>query len=114
MTPIRSQGKGKNNRLRFVYHPEDQTPMGNLYITGLPSTLGLGELDQIFHDLGISVTRSKIVSGSWTDTCAALVQVGSLEEAEIAIECLNDKEVYPIGDAEIIYLDTDKVEMEIK
>jgi len=73
------------------YQGEQNLPSDNLYIAGLP-TDGVDQdaINEIFSSLGHTVVRSRVLPDTKNfGTCAAMVQVGSVEEAAAAIEALN-------------------------
>jgi hypothetical protein len=69
----------------------DAKPSDNLYILGLPSpSVDQQALNELITGLGLTVARSKIIPDTrGTGSSAALVQVGSQEEADCAIQFLN-------------------------
>jgi len=77
--------------LTVKYAGADAQPSDNLYILGLPSpSVDQQALNELITGLGLTVARSKIIPDTrGTGSSAALVQVGSQEEADCAIQFLN-------------------------
>jgi RNA recognition motif-containing protein len=77
--------------VKVVYAGSDDTPSDNLYISNLPSP-GTTDaaLAQLIKGVGCTYKRSKIIPDTkgW-GCCAAMIQVGSMEEAAALIEELN-------------------------
>eukprot|EP00929_Paragymnodinium_shiwhaense_P081207 TRINITY_DN4243_c0_g1_i1.p1 TRINITY_DN4243_c0_g1~~TRINITY_DN4243_c0_g1_i1.p1 ORF type:complete len:764 (-),score=227.24 TRINITY_DN4243_c0_g1_i1:236-2527(-) len=74
-------------RVRFA--GKEQKPGANLYIAGLAPTIQEQQLHQTFEKVG-KVVRLRLLEKAESAETHALVQMGSLEEAEKAIEELND------------------------
>jgi hypothetical protein len=83
-------GGGGSSALLVKYAGDGVTPSDNLYISGLPGTITQEALMSLFQGLGLMVQRSRIIPDTrGTGRGAAMVQVGSLEEAASAIVQLN-------------------------
>lgn len=85
--------------LAVKYAGQEGTPSDNLYISGLPSpSVEQAALDELITSLGLTVKRSKIIPDTrGTGSSAALVQVGSMEEAATAIDLLRGQVLDVVG-----------------
>eukprot|EP00406_Dinophysis_acuminata_P081937 CAMPEP_0179251120 /NCGR_PEP_ID=MMETSP0797-20121207/21524_1 /TAXON_ID=47934 /ORGANISM="Dinophysis acuminata, Strain DAEP01" /LENGTH=950 /DNA_ID=CAMNT_0020958887 /DNA_START=91 /DNA_END=2940 /DNA_ORIENTATION=- len=85
---------GKSTVLGVKYAGQEQTPSDNLYITGLPSPgIHQGNLDAIFRAAGFTVVRSRLLPDTkGIGSVTGMVQLGSQEEAALAIEALHGQE----------------------
>jgi hypothetical protein len=80
--------------LEVVYNGKDHIPSDNLYIKNLPGALDKDSLAELFSQQGFTVQRSRIIQDNTTGAAfAAMVQVGSQQEAEMAILQLNGKHI---------------------
>jgi len=82
-----------NLTLSLRFAGPEQMPCDNLYIAGLPSPqVEEKALQAIFDNLGLKVQRLRLLPDTrMKGFSAALVQVGSQEEATLAIGALNGK-----------------------
>merc|ERR1711924_444301 len=81
--------------LNLKYAGAGNQPSDNLYITGLPSPQVEQEtLNNLFSGLHLTVVRSKIIPDTKGLGCsAAMVQLGSVEEAQAAIDVLQGQQL---------------------
>jgi len=75
--------------MRVRYAGKDQKPGTNLYVAGLAPVIQEQQLHQTFEKVG-KVVRLRLLLQAGSSETHALVQMGSLEEAQRAIEQLND------------------------
>merc|ERR1740121_1009394 len=89
-----TQGGGGNLIVKYAGNPS--TPSDNLYISNLPSDqVDQTVLNSLFSSLGFNVVRSRLIPDTrGSGLSAAMVQLGSQEEAAVAIEALNGQ---PLG-----------------
>eukprot|EP00928_Gymnodinium_smaydae_P099231 TRINITY_DN940_c0_g1_i2.p1 TRINITY_DN940_c0_g1~~TRINITY_DN940_c0_g1_i2.p1 ORF type:complete len:1251 (-),score=304.53 TRINITY_DN940_c0_g1_i2:140-3784(-) len=80
--------------LQVKFLGANQDPSDGLYLTGVPSNVDQATLNQMFEAQGFTVQRSKIIADTkGRGVTAAMVQVGSVEEARAAIEAFNGQTV---------------------
>jgi len=80
--------------LSVKYAGQDQMPSDNLYVSGLPALIDQTSLNKLFTSAGHTVIRSKVIPDTrGTGFGAAMVQLGSIAEAEAAIRTFNGQVV---------------------
>lgn len=87
-------GAVSKGKLQLKYSGKDNLPSDNLYMSGLPQAIDQPSLIQMFQAQGLTVGRTKIIPDTkGTGFIHALVQLGSLEEAAIAIQMFHGQEI---------------------
>merc|ERR1712187_373851 len=96
-------------RVRFA--GKEQTPSANLYVAGLPLTIQEQQLRTTFQGCGTIVRLKLLVDGHKPET-HALVQMSSTEEAQAAIDKLNNQPPESMGSTLIVRFATDRPKKE--
>jgi RNA recognition motif-containing protein len=83
---VQSGVKDGQATLAVRFAGRDNAPSDNLYVTGLPTTADEQLLKNLFGGLHMTVGRAKMIPDTkGFGSCAAMVQLGSLDEATKAI-----------------------------
>lgn len=96
-------------RVRFA--GKDQEESANLYVAGLPTTIMEQQLRQTFAECGNVVRLRLLVDGGKPET-HALVQMGSVEEAQVAIDKLHNEPPESTGPTLIVRFAADRPKKE--
>jgi RNA recognition motif-containing protein len=75
--------------MRVKYSGRDQAPSCNLYVTSLPRTISQDELRDTFKKYG-EVVRLKLLNQDRSSELRALVELSSVEAAELAVRELDN------------------------
>lgn len=98
-------------RVRYSGKEAEQQPSANLYVAGLPVTIHEQQLRATFEKCG-TVVRFRLLFQPGRPETHALVQMSSLEEAELAIETLNDQPPESLGPTLIVRYATNRAKDE--
>jgi len=93
--------------MRVRYAGKDQQPGSNLYIAGLPMTVHEQQLRSTFAQCGVVVRLRLLVQPGRPET-HALVQMGSVDEAEYAIQKLNGSPPDSLGPTLVVRFATNR------
>lgn len=79
-----------SSKLQVQYAAAPGQEMNNLFLRGIPNGADDVAVIGIFEELGLQVKRSRMLRKHGNATCQALVEVASQEEAQQAIQALNN------------------------